>query len=551
MGFFISIGFFILLFSGCASQDLSPSPKVKIQETKSASQEIKEFKELSKKSSVPAMILPSVYQEISIFDNKSISFSAENANLRKILYTISEISGLNLVIDTDVDSDIFISLSIKEAQIKEALDVIMTMSGCYYVLQGNILHVKQYMQKSFFIPYVHSNTSFKTELGGDTLSSANSDDSGDSDGIKGSFELKYENPAEANNFYEQLEENIKALLTPEESETKISEEASGESSNKTSAGALTRTAIAAAISDSAAASTRTTAKSIKKNVLKQGGRYTLNRFSGVLNVYDKKKNVDAIEEMVNNIKKQSSKQVLVEAKILEIILNDGHQLGINWDAVATSVFESGDSLSFGQTLGLTGGVAATASYSGRSVNAVLTALDESGTVETLSNPRISVLSGQSAIISSGKLIPFWEKEVQITQGTGGSASTSEVTYNRRDVLDGLTMGVTPTVMEDGKIMLNIIPITSSIEDTVDFKNEDGVSVASAPIVNIKEAGTVIFARDDSLVMIGGLIDNTTSKDKQKVPLLGDIPFLGSLFSKTKNSEEKRELVILLRIKIIK
>ena len=549
MGFFVSIGFFILFFSGCTNQDLSPKPEIETQKTKSASQEIREFKDLSKKGSVPTMILPPVYQEISVFDNKSISFSAENANLRKVLYTISEISGLNLIIDTDVDSDILISLSVKEAQLKETLDMIMNMSGCYYVLQGNILHIKQYMQKSFFIPYVHSNTSFETELGGDTLSSANSEESGSSDGIKGSFELKYGNPAKANNFYEQLEENIKALLTPEDSEEEVLNETTNE--NEEISETFKESMINNLTGDSKDNGGQTSKQTTRKNILKQGGRYTLNRFSGVLNVYDKKKNVDAIEEMINRIKKQTSKQVLVEAKILEVILNDGHQLGVNWNAVATSISESGDNFNFAQTLGLTGGVAATATYSSNSITAVINALDESGTVETLSNPRISVLSGQSAIISSGKLIPFWEKEVQITQGTGGSASTSEVTYSRRDVLDGLTMGVTPTVMEDGKIMLNVIPITSSIEDVVDFKNENGVSVASAPIVNIKEAGTVIFARDNSLVLIGGLIDNTTSKNKQKVPLAGDIPFFGSLFSKTNNSKEKRELVILLRIKIIK
>lgn len=494
MDFLVSIGVLILLFAGCSSQELSPSQKNKLQNVKSASQEVENFKQQSKDKTVPTMVLPSVYQEISIFDDKQITFSTEKANFRKVLYTISELSGLNLVIDKDIDSDILITISVKEAEIKEVMDVIMKMSGCYYTLSGNILHIKEFMQKSFFIPYVHSNTSFSTELGGDTLSSANGDDG--SDGIKGAFELKYENPEEANNFYEQLEKNIASLLSSD-------------------------------------------------------GKYTLNRFSGILNVYDKKTKIDVIEEMVTNIKKQSSQQVLVEARILEVILNDGHQLGVNWDAVATSVFDAGDKISFAQTLGLVGGVAGTATYSSESVNAVINALNESGTVETLSNPRIAVLSGQSAIISSGKLLPFWEKEVQITQGTGGSASTSEVTYNRRDVLHGLTMGVTPTIMENEKIMLNIIPITSSVEDVVDFTNEDGVSVASAPIVNIKEVGTVIYAENNSLVMIGGLINSTISKKKEKVPLLGDIPFLGALFSKTKNSQEKKELVILLRIKVIR
>jgi len=188
------------------------------------------------------------------------------------------------------------------------------------------------------------------------------------------------------------------------------------------------------------------------------------------------------------------------------------------------------------------------SYDTKSFSAVIDALDESGDVDTLSNPSINVLSGQSAIISSGKLVPFWEKEVQTTSNTSGS--DSEVTYSRRDVLDGVTMGVTPTVLDDGRIMLNIIPITSSIEEVVDYKDQNGISVATAPILNIKEAGTVIYAKDNNLVLIGGLINNSVSKEEQKVPFLGDIPYMGGLFKKTVNTNEKRELVILLRLKIV-
>ena len=204
-----------------------------------------------------------------------------------------------------------------------------------------------------------------------------------------------------------------------------------------------------------------------------------------------------------------------------------------------------------QTLSLTGAVAGTAKYSSNNFSAILQALDSSGDVETLSNPRIKVLSGQSAIISSGKLVPFWEKEVQTDQGTGGSASNTQVTYNRRDILDGITMGVTPTIMENGHIMLNVIPITSNIVKVVEHYDEKGASVASAPILNIKEAGTIIEAKDNDMVLIGGLISSDKKTDDEKIPFLGSIPFIGTFFTKTNHSLEKKELVILIRLRIIK
>jgi len=496
---FISVIFVVLFFAGCAGHtpQLKKSDEIDLTQkknTKSAGKEIEEFKNLPKNSKVPAMVLPQAYQDVSVFDDRKITFSAKDANFHNVVHTMAQLSGLNLVIDKDIDTSTVVTISVNDAPLKEALDIVMNIADCFYDLRGNILHVKKFEQKSFNIPYVHSTTSYTTELGGDMLSSAKSSSGGSGGGIKGEFKLKFDNPAETNNFYEQLEKNIASLVSKE-------------------------------------------------------GRYTLNRFSGVLNVYDKRSNMNAIESVIEKIKKQSNKQVLIEAKILEVILNDSHSLGVSWDAVANSVLQSGDRLQFSQTLGLSGAVAGTMNYNARNFSSVITALSESGDVDTLSNPSINVLSGQSAAISSGKLIPFWEKQVQITQGTGGSASTSEITYNRRDVLHGITMGVTPTVMENGKIMLNVVPITSSIEEIVNY-TDNGATVASAPILNIKEAGTVIYVKDNDLVLIGGLINNSVSKEKEKVPMLGDMPLLGGLFTRSTNKDEKRELVILIRLKII-
>ncbi|HIP55101.1 MAG TPA: hypothetical protein EYH11_06480, partial [Sulfurimonas autotrophica] len=293
-------------------------------------------------------------------------------------------------------------------------------------------------------------------------------------------------------------------------------------------------------------------KSLDDNIkllVSENGKYTLNRFSGVLSVYDKKKNVDAIANFIKDIKKQFNKQVLIEAKILEVTLNKAHQLGINWDAVGKSVFSPGDRLNIQQTLGLTGAVAGTMSYSSENFSALINAIDENGKIDTIANPRIKVLNGQSAIISSGKLVPYWEKSVDTSLGS--TTGNVQVTYNRRDVLDGITMGVTPIVMENGRIMLNVTPIASSIEEEKVYYDERGVSVATAPIMNIKEAGTIIYAKDNDLVLIGGLISTSVKKRTTEIPYLSKTPLFGSLFQGVDNIKEKKELVILLRLKVVK
>ncbi len=522
MGIFVSLIVSLALFFGGCSTKSAPQTNNELQKDRNSGHKQKKEKDLNARESIeafendskkiantppPALVLPSPYREVSIFDEKTVTFSAKNAEFATLLHSISNMSGLNLIIDSDVPATMPVTLSVKDADIHEVLDILMNISGCYYELSGNILHVKQFIQKSFILPYTHSNTSFKTELGGDVLNSAvnggtgssgggggSGGGSGSENGIKGDFTFKIDNPE--SKFYAQVEQNIQTLLSKE-------------------------------------------------------GKYTLNRFSGLLNVYDKYKNVQAVEKFIKNLKKQINRQVLIEAKILEVILNKDHALGVSWEAVANNIAKTGDILQLQQGLALSGAVAGTVTYSSDNFNAIVNALDSSGDVDTLSNPRIKVLSGQSAIISSGKLVPFWEKEVQTLQGTGGSASNTQVTYNRRDVLDGLSLGVTPTVLGDGRIMLNVVPITSSIEEVIEHHDEDGKVVASAPIMDIKEAGTVIYAKDNDLVLIGGLINSTEKKKDKKIPLLGDIPFVGALFKQTITKQEKRELVILIRLKVIR
>lgn len=494
-----------LLYTGCSTTQPSavehkePATTPLKSNDSTASQEISAFRKNLKteeEQKIPALVLPPAYENISVFNEHKITFSAQAAKLSTVLHSISQIAGLNLIIDKEIDTNQPISISVNEVDLQDALNIIMNMSGTYYKLNGNILYIKEFMNRSFSIPYIHTTSSFKTDLGGDVLSSTSSGDTSSGSGVKGTYALKFDNPNKINSFYDQLEANIKTLVSKE-------------------------------------------------------GHYTLNRFTGTLNVYDRKKSLDNIAQFIKKIKTQATKQVLIEAKILEVSLNKSHQLGVSWEAVANSLIQTGDALTFSQPLALSGSVAGTAKYTSQNFTSIINALNEDGDVDTLSNPRIKVLSGQSAIISSGKLVPFWEKEVQTTQGTGGSASNTEVSYTRRDILDGLTMGVTPTILENGNIMLNVTPITSRIEKTVDNVDETGAVVGSAPVINIKETGTIVQAKDNTLVLIGGLINNSVVSSEKKVPLLGYIPYIGALFTQEISTNVKKELVILIRLKVIK
>ena len=124
-------------------------------------------------------------------------------------------------------------------------------------------------------------------------------------------------------------------------------------------------------------------------------------------------------------------------------------------------------LPLSKRLGLAGAIAGKCLTATNTCNAVITALDTAGDVQTLSNPRIKVSSGQSALFTSGQLVPFWD--LQVTPGTNvsGVYTPPLYEYTRRDVLDGLSLGVSPKITEDGQIILNIVPVTTSITGVKD------------------------------------------------------------------------------------
>lgn len=489
----ISIVLFGFVLSGCAVKSINGNSE--ISELK---KENINFNASNMNQQITLDKKTDINNKNSLLD-KRITVVAVNVNLAQAVQVISKASGFNLVIEDTVNPETKVSISLNKAKITEVLNSFTYIANCSYEINGDIIYIKKTTERSFSIPYTQAVSNFDSTIGGDVFgggeSSSGSSSSSGGNGLKGKFGLNFKSPADSNDFYKQLEQNLQTMISKD-------------------------------------------------------GKIVLNKFTGTLIVTDVQKNLDKIEDFINKIKKTSKKQVIIDAKILEVVLNDSHQLGVDW-----STLPSAGDFMFNQTLGLSNAVAGTLSYSDKHMNAIVKALDTSGDIDTLSNPKIIVSSGQSALISSGKILPFWEKEVTYTSsGVISSPTIPIVTYKRRDILDGLSLGVTPTITDDNKIILNVIPITSNIEDTINL-TDPGVSgdssvIASAPVLSVKEAGTVINAEDNQVVVIGGLISNSKKKQIKSVPFFSQLPFIGDAFKQSDIKNEKRELVILLKINVI-
>jgi len=489
-----------VLILSCASTTVNQDQlfNTEIQEIKS-----KNFvKKIKKEKTILPPVLVPTYKKFNPLKKKKITLSAVNASITKVLYIVAKEAGLNLVIAPDVDTTLTVTANFENAPLKYVLDTIMKMTGLSYELKDNVLYVRQFVTKIFKIPYVNVQSNYNSSLGGDVLGSVSSGGGaqggntggGGANQLIGNFSLNFS--SNTKDLFDEIEKNI-------------------------------------------------------KNLLSEDGTYVLNRFTGTLFVRDRKENVEKIEKFLKSIIKTTQRQVIIEAKVLEVGLFSGYQYGIDWNLLIRNLFNEGINVSLSQNLRTQTGVI-NISVTTADFNTLIRALSHFGKVYALSNPRIRVLNGQTALITAGRVVPFFSTtyQAQLVGGQQGQTSVLVPTITQQSILEGILLGVTPYINENGEIILNIVPVATRLEDVKRLTDEFGRVLAEAPVVNLKEAGTVVKVHEGEMVILGGLINTSNERKSEAVPFLEKIPILGNLFKRENSLQEKRELVILLKPVIV-
>ena len=277
------------------------------------------------------------------------------------------------------------------------------------------------------------------------------------------------------------------------------------------------------------------------------GRLVVNRMSGTIHVTDWYQRVDQVQHFIKTVHKALYRQVEIEVRIYEVNLNDSYSLGIDWSKI-NFVGDSGNiALSNIITAPFGGFIAKAAttsiSFADGSFDGVLEALQEQGELRVISQPRVVTLNNQPALIKVATDEPFFTSTV--SQGAAGSGNI--ITEQARSVTVGLVLSVTPQISDDGWIMLDVTPVLSRLRDI----RTSPQGTATAPVLDVKQSSGLVRLRDGEMVIIGGLIQENSSETERKVPILGDIPFLGRLFTGTYTAKTKSELVIFISPKIVK
>ena len=314
---------------------------------------------------------------------------------------------------------------------------------------------------------------------------------------------------------------------------------------------------------------------------KKGRNVVVSPQSGMVIVRAMPHEIRAVEKFINKTQKFVQRQVIIEAKILEVELNERFQTGINWAALQkegssqglVGVTGGGSIFSGTGVTGIAGnsgqlnpsslsqpnstaasafgGMFSLALNVGSGFSAFIEVLKTQGDVQVLSSPQVSTVNNQKAVIKVGK-DEFFITDVTSDTTTTTAAASTQSNVELTPFFSGVALDVIPQISENGEIILHVHPTVSTVtEKTKNINVSSGTSL-SVPLAisSIRESDSIIRARSGQVVIIGGLMQNTIQQNVSKIPLLGDIPLVGGLFRHTQDIAKKSELVILLKPVVI-
>ena len=324
---------------------------------------------------------------------------------------------------------------------------------------------------------------------------------------------------------------------------------------------------------------------------KEGGRnVVMSPQAGVIVVRALPAELRGVSEFLKTMQIVVERQVMLEAKIIEVQLSDSHQTGVNWAAfgqgansrVAGGVLGPGGILTPNGTISaftsrnpdgsvssssllssnpaapgsITAGTGIPGTLFGLAFQtsnfaALVSFLETQGNLQVLSSPRIATLNNQKAVLKVGT-DEFFVTNITTNTTTTGTTSTQSPTITVSPFFSGVALDVTPQIDENNQIILHIHPSVSSVIEKTKVIDLGTAGNFRLPLASstISESDTIVRVSNTNIVAIGGLMKETTTRDSSGVPVLGTLPIVGNLFSSKSRSVTKSELVILLKPTVI-
>jgi len=495
-----------------------------------------------------------------------------------------------------------VTVNLKNVTLFEALDSIREVYGYDYTVDGTRIYVQQpeLQTRLYQVDYVIGQRRGVSDLqviGGASVGSSSSSGSGSS-GSSGSSS----SGSQTTGTFSSVQGSAMSTLVKSDLWGEVED--------------ALRTALGCQIPGQSAATTTTTTSSTSNTSSGQASRADLS-FRGETNTNARQRGVDGctdgramsvsqmsgtvmvrgmpnehrmIEKLLRSLQLNIQRQVIIEAKIIDVELNSGAQQGINWANFdhglhRASVGANPNNITVNQpntsTGGGTGGIVGSTTTLGtalgtallgnslgipsaftaglglavqfRNFAALINFLETQGEVHVLSSPRISALNSQKAVIKVGTEEPFVSTITPaISTATTAGFQTVPPSLNYQPFFSGIALDVTPKIDDKGDITLHVHAMVNNISEKskVSGTTPDAVSVPFA-VNTISETDSVVKSKDGQVVVIGGLMTQTMMDNRGTMPGVGNVPGLSALFTKGGQRLVKRELVILLRPTVVK
>ncbi|MGM0525363.1 MAG: pilus (MSHA type) biogenesis protein MshL [Pseudomonadota bacterium] len=537
MKWLLSIGM-LSVVAGCAYQPThNPSEPYDALESNQSADKEQTSKNTKSNDEIPDEVLafltePSEQRgEDSVLDEPRFVLQADDVEARDFFYSLTVDTPYNIIVHPDVKGTI--SVDLKDVTIGETLEVIEDTYG--YEIKRNNRMIQVFPMgvrtKTFSLDYLSLKRFGMSQT---QISSGGVSQERDQGGNLGNSSNMSSSSGSFNN---------PGLLG-----------GSGSSQGGSSFQNNNQQGNGASISTQSETDLWGSLESMLEKVVGSSGSVVLSPQAGIVSVTAQPSKLRAVGEFLSTIQTRLQRQVILEARIIEVTLGDEFQQGIRWSEL--DQMSSGFDVSFNGSV--PGDLNAASSdgvfglrFQDNNFSGFLDLLQTQGSVQVLSNPRVSASNNQKAVIKIGE-DEYYVTDVQSqTNSSGINDALTSSDVELTPFFSGISLDVTPQISDDGVVTLHVHP---SVVETAEQEKviQIGDETLRLPLArsNIRESDTIVRARNGEIVVLGGLMQTSTSEDIQQVPLFGDIPLIGNLFKNRSNSAQKKELVILIKPTVI-
>jgi MSHA biogenesis protein MshL len=496
---------------------------------------------------IGAALLPPLAQDLprpAAVPEQRFDLAVNSASVQQVFHAMASGSRYSIIVPPGLTGSV--TLNLKDVTVREALDVLREMHGFEYRIEGNRVFIQApALQTRLFqvsYPSARRNGRSDTKVISGSISSNLAATAGSSGGISSSSsEGSQVSTATDADFWKELDTSLKALIGTD------------------------------------------------------GGRQiVLSQHTGTIVVKAFPREQREIENFLRASRLAIERQVMLEAKIVEVSLKEGFESGINWGGLTQgnhrfSVGANADRInvpgSIGTQYGIQPGSISTGvdpstipptvnpttlgqlinspfasggagmlglAFTTNSFNGLLAFLETQGSVHVLSSPRVAAVNNQKAVLRVGT-DDFYITNISTTTVASASGSVTTPTITVQPFFSGIALDVTPQIDEDGMVTMHVRPSVSEVTERSRIVNLGNLGNFTLPLAssNVNETDTVVRVQDGYIVAIGGLMQQRQIEDKAQVPGAGDVPMAGHLFKRTNRTLEKRELVFLIKPTVIK